>query len=80
MNIINGNNISDDHCLEHMLLVRSDLLKYLGIQGKIPKGYSIDHIKELKTCVTDDDFGSINHYTSLRLLPVSDNIARNFNI
>ena len=77
MNIINGNNISDDHCLEHMLLVRSDLLKYLGIQDKIPKGYSID---ERKTCVTEEDFRSINHYTNLRLLPVSDNIARNFNI
>ena len=59
---------------------RTELLEYLGISldGKIPKGFVIDHIKERKTCVDDDDFKTINYYSNLRLLPEIDNLARNW--
>ena len=80
MKIIKGLNITDDYSQQHTLKNRTELLKYLGISldGKIPKGFVIDHIKERKTCVDDDDFKTINYYSNLRLLPEIDNLARNW--
>jgi hypothetical protein len=75
MNIINSP-VTDDYSVEHTQKTRQELLDYLGIDGRLPKGFSLDHIKERSTCLTDDDFKTINYYTNLRLLPVSDNIAR----
>ena len=76
--IVNTPNTSDIYSIRHTLKTRIELLEYLKISGGIPKNYNIDHIKERKTCVTDDDFKTINYYTNLRLLPFKDNISRNF--
>ena len=42
------------------------------------RGFNIDHIRERKTC-NSDDFETINYLTNLRLLPAADNLARNCN-
>lgn len=76
--LIHNPNTTDIYSIRHTLKTRTELLEYLKITDGIPKNYNIDYIKERKTCVTDDDFKSINYYTNLRLLPFKDNIARNF--
>ena len=78
MRIVHNPNTSDIYSIRHTLKTRAELLEYLKITGGIPKNYNIDHIKERKTCVTEEDFKTINYYTNLRLLPFKDNIARNF--
>ena len=78
MRIVNNPNTSDIYSLRHTLKTSIELLEYLKITDGIPKNYNIDHIKERKICVTDDDFKTFNYYTNLRLLPFKDNIARNF--
>jgi hypothetical protein len=80
MKIIRGD-VSDEYSLKHTLKIRKELLQYLSLDenGQIPKGFSIDHIKERSTCVTDDDFETINYFTNLRLYPAADNLARNWN-
>jgi hypothetical protein len=64
----------------HTLKTRNDLMEYLGLdeECKIPKGFNLDHIKERSTCVTDEDFETINYFTNLRLYPAADNLARNW--
>lgn len=78
MRIVHNPNTSDIYSIRHTLKTRTELLEYLKITGGIPKNYNIDHIKERKTCVNEEDFKTINYYTNLRLLPFKDNIARNF--
>ena len=78
MRIVNNPSTSDIYSIRHKLKTRTELLEYLNITDGIPKNYNIDHIKERKTCVTDDDFKTVNYYTNFRLLPFKDNISRNF--
>jgi len=78
MKIINNQNCSDEYALEHTLKTRKELLEYLRIDGEIPKGYQIDHIRERSSCITDGDFETVNHFSNLRLMPARDNLARNW--
>ena len=80
MKIVKGG-VSDEYSLKYTLKTRNELLYYLGLDedGKLPKGFTIDHIKERSTCVTDEDFKAVNFYTNLRLYPAADNLARNWN-
>ena len=80
MKIIKGG-VSDEYSLKHTLKTRNQLLFYLGLDenGKLPKGFNLDHIKERSTCVTDEEFEAVNYYTNLRLYPAADNLARNCN-
>ena len=78
MAIINNQNCSDEYAIRHTLKTRQDLLEYLKVDGEIPKGYQIDHIRERSSCVTDEDFETVNHFSNLRLMPAADNLARNW--
>lgn len=78
MQIICCPKCSDKFSIKHTLKSRKELLKYLGIENGIPKGYQIDNIRERKTCETESDFKCINYFNNLRLLPANDNLARNW--
>ena len=70
----------DSYSLQHTGLTRLELLRYLDLNenGKLPLGYSIDHIKERRKHSTDKELQLINHYLNLRLLSQIDNQARNW--
>ena len=65
-------------CERETQMTRSDLLNHLGLPetGQLPKGYSLDHIRERSKHETEDDFKVINAWWNLRLLSKRDNSAR----
>lgn len=71
---------SDNYSIMNTGLSRDELLRHLDLnsKGKLPKGYSIDHIKERHKHSTEEEFKVINHYTNLRLLSQIDNQSRNW--